>query len=126
MGCSEFAPRSSTPPPGKRTESRPARPWYPSAETLKPHLARIPSLKSRQRLLSSARRWQWNCFVHPQFRVSQNPTKLPKKQGANWVKWILIAAGPLVLALVLLVVFTLVIAEFLGELEQGNNDFRSR
>lgn len=29
-----------------------------------------------------------------------------EKQGANWLKWILIAAGPLVLALVLLIVFT--------------------
>lgn len=40
------------------------------------------------------------------FRSESEPSEAAEKQGANWVKWILIAAGPLVLALVLLVVFT--------------------
>ena len=34
------------------------------------------------------------------------PSEAAEKQGANWMKWILIGAGPVVLALVLLVVFT--------------------
>lgn len=34
------------------------------------------------------------------------PDEEAERQGAKWIKWILIAAGPLVLALVLLVVFT--------------------
>ena len=34
------------------------------------------------------------------------PSEAVEKQSANWMKWILIAAGPVVLALVLLVVFT--------------------
>jgi TonB family protein len=34
------------------------------------------------------------------------PSEAAEKQGANWVKWMLIAAGPVVLGLVLLVVFT--------------------
>jgi protein TonB len=33
------------------------------------------------------------------------PSEAAEKQGAKWVKWILIAAGPAVLALVLLIVF---------------------
>jgi protein TonB len=41
-------------------------------------------------------------YVHSE----SEPDEAAEKQGANWVKWILIAAGPLVLALVLLVVFT--------------------
>jgi protein TonB len=38
--------------------------------------------------------------------AESEPDEAAEKQGANWIKWILIAAGPLVLALVLLVVFT--------------------
>ena len=34
------------------------------------------------------------------------PSEAAEKQGANWMKWILIGAGPVVLALVLLIVFT--------------------
>jgi TonB family protein len=34
------------------------------------------------------------------------PNEAAEKQGANWMKWILIGAGPVVLALVLLIVFT--------------------
>ena len=34
------------------------------------------------------------------------PSEVVEKQSANWLKWVLIAAGPVVLALVLLVVFT--------------------
>jgi protein TonB len=34
------------------------------------------------------------------------PSEAAEKQGSNWLKWILIGAGPVVLALVLLVVFT--------------------
>jgi len=34
------------------------------------------------------------------------PSEAAEKQGAKWVKWMLIAAGPVVLGLVLLVVFT--------------------
>ncbi|HEY1578540.1 MAG TPA: TonB family protein [Terracidiphilus sp.] len=43
-------------------------------------------------------------FRSTQFHAEQS--EAAEKQGANWVKWILIAAGPLVLALVLLIVFT--------------------
>lgn len=40
------------------------------------------------------------------FKPESEPDEAAEKQGAKWVKWILIAAGPVVLALVLLVVFT--------------------
>lgn len=40
------------------------------------------------------------------FKPEPEPDEAAEKQGAKWVKWILIAAGPVVLALVLLVVFT--------------------
>ena len=43
-------------------------------------------------------------FRSTQFHAEHS--EAAEKQGANWVKWILIAAGPLVLALVLLIVFT--------------------
>ena len=34
------------------------------------------------------------------------PSEAAERQGANWLKWVLIGAGPIVLALVLLIVFT--------------------
>lgn len=43
------------------------------------------------------------------FRASQMPREISEeaeRQGTNWLKWILIGAGPVVLALVLLIVFT--------------------
>jgi protein TonB len=43
------------------------------------------------------------------FRASQMPHEISEeaeRQGTNWLKWILIGAGPVVLALVLLIVFT--------------------
>ena len=45
-------------------------------------------------------------FRSSQVHAESEPDEAAEKQGANWVKWILIAAGPMVLALVLLVVFT--------------------
>ena len=48
---------------------------------------------------------RWNCSVRS-IHTESEPDEAAEKQGANWIKWILIAAGPLVLALVLLVVFT--------------------
>jgi periplasmic protein TonB len=38
--------------------------------------------------------------------TDSEPSEAAEKQGTNWIRWILIAAGPMVLALVLLVVFT--------------------
>ena len=40
------------------------------------------------------------------FRAESEPDEAAEKQGAKLVKWILIAAGPIVLGLVLLIVFT--------------------
>ena len=45
-------------------------------------------------------------FRSSTFKAESEPDEAAEKKGANWVKWILIAAGPLVLALVLLIVFT--------------------
>jgi protein TonB len=45
-------------------------------------------------------------FRSHQVQKESEPDEAAEKRGANWIKWILIAAGPLVLALVLLVVFT--------------------
>ncbi len=45
-------------------------------------------------------------FRTSQSHVASDPDEAAEKRGANWVKWILIAAGPVVLGLVLLVVFT--------------------
>ena len=39
-------------------------------------------------------------------QTDSQPDEEAEKQGANWIKWILIAAGPMVLGLMLLVVFT--------------------
>jgi TonB family protein len=45
-------------------------------------------------------------FRSSQHRGESEPNEAAEKQGAKWMKWILIAAGPMVIALVLLVVFT--------------------
>ena len=45
-------------------------------------------------------------FRSATFRQESEPDEAAEKQGAKWIKWILIGAGPVVLALVLLIVFT--------------------
>jgi periplasmic protein TonB len=45
-------------------------------------------------------------FRSSQLHTDSEPSEAAEKQGTNWIKWILIAAGPMVVALVLLVVFT--------------------
>jgi TonB family protein len=45
-------------------------------------------------------------FRSSQLHTESEPDEAAEKQGTKWIKWILIAAGPMVLALVLLVVFT--------------------
>lgn len=45
-------------------------------------------------------------FRSTTFRAESEPDEAAEKQGAKWIKWILIAAGPVVLGLILLIVFT--------------------
>ena len=103
--AANLRPAPPAPTPIKRAESRP-RP------------ALVPERRKATRLLAL-------CLVLKQlaapaverpavavelFRSSlhteSEPDEAVEKQGAKWIKWILIAAGPMVLALVLLVVFT--------------------
>jgi protein TonB len=93
------------PIPDKRTESRPRPALVPERR----------KTEAQPRTVSSPETATSSSIERPPvavelFRSSvhteSEPDEAAEKQGANWIKWILIAAGPLVLALVLLVVFT--------------------
>jgi periplasmic protein TonB len=93
------------PMPEKRTESRPRPALVPERR----------KTEAQPRTVSSPETATSSSIERPPvavelFRSSvhteSEPDEAAEKQGANWIKWILIAAGPLVLALVLLVVFT--------------------
>jgi protein TonB len=88
----EPRPRPALVPERRKTEVAAPRPLPTSEAAPAPAIERPPVAVDLFR----------SSYVHSE----SEPDEAAEKQGANWVKWILIAAGPLVLALVLLVVFT--------------------
>lgn len=92
------------PVPTKRTEARPRPSLVPERKRTEPtsHTSALdtPAVPIERPPVSV------DLFRSSSVQSKSEPDEAAEKQGANWVKWILIAAGPLVLALVLLVVFT--------------------
>ncbi len=87
----EVRPRPALVPERKKTDAMPR--VTPSLETaVAPAIERPPVAV--------------DLFRNSQPHVESEHDEADEKRGANWVKWILIAAGPVVLGLVLLVVFT--------------------
>jgi periplasmic protein TonB len=94
------------PPPGKKTESRPRPSLVPERRNPEPTPRPIPSFEKPPTPAIERPPVAVELFRSSTILSESEPDEAAEKQGANWVKWILIAAGPLVLALVLLVVFT--------------------
>lgn len=94
------------PPPGKKTESRPRPSLVPERRNPEPTPRPIPSFEKPPTPAIERPPVAVELFRSSTILSDSEPDEAAEKQGANWVKWILIAAGPLVLALVLLVVFT--------------------
>lgn len=99
--------RAPLPPqPNKRTESRPRPALVPERRNAEPAPRPIPSFEKPATPAIERPPVAVELFRSSTILRESEPDEAAERQGANWVKWILIAAGPLVLALVLLVVFT--------------------
>jgi protein TonB len=98
--------RAPLPPtPDKRTESRPRPALVPERRKTEAQPRTGPSLETAT--VSTIERPPVAVeLFRSSFHAESEPDEAAEKRGANWVKWILIAAGPVVLGLVLLVVFT--------------------
>jgi protein TonB len=94
------------PTPSKRTESRPRPALVPERRKTEAVPRAIPSLETPAVPAIERPPVAVELFRSSGIQTETEPDEAAEKQGANWVRWILIAAGPLVLALVLLVVFT--------------------
>ncbi|WP_348262542.1 TonB family protein [Telmatobacter sp. DSM 110680] len=94
------------PPPGKRAETRPRPALVPERRNPEPAPRPISSFEKPAAPAIERPPVAVELFRSSAILSDSEPDEAAEKQGANWVKWILIAAGPLVLALVLLVVFT--------------------
>ncbi len=100
-------PPVAPPQPAKLPESRPRPALVPERRKTEAAAPRpIPSLEAAPAPAIERPPVAVDLFRSSYVRSESEPDEAAEKQGANWVKWILIAAGPLVLALVLLVVFT--------------------
>ena len=94
------------PPTAKRAEMRPRPALVPERRKTEAAPRAIPSLEKPAVAAIERPPVAVELFRSSLLQTESEPDEAAEKQGANWVKWILIAAGPLVLALVLLVVFT--------------------
>lgn len=93
-------------PPVKRPESRPRPSLVPDRRKSEPAVSVTPVVEETAAPAIERPPIATELFRSSHFKSESEPNEAAEKQGAKWVKWILIAAGPLVLALVLLVVFT--------------------
>ncbi len=99
--------RAPMPPsPTKRTEARPRPALVPERRKVEATPRAIPSLEKPAVPAIERPPVATELFRASFVQSEAEPDEAAEKQGANWIKWILIAAGPLVLGLVLLVVFT--------------------
>ncbi len=92
--------------PNRRTEARPRPALVPERRKSDATPRVTPGLDAMMTPLIDRPPVAVDLFRSSQLQTESEPDEAAEKQGANWIKWILIAAGPLVLALVLLVVFT--------------------
>ncbi|MGA9585086.1 MAG: TonB family protein [Terracidiphilus sp.] len=104
--AANLRPAAAVAPPVRRPEPRPRPALVPERRKTEP----MPRPMSSQEVAPAAPIERppvaVDLFRSPQVQKESEPDEAAEKRGANWVKWILIAAGPLVLALVLLLVFT--------------------
>lgn len=92
--------------PVKKPESRPRPSLVPDRRKIEPAVRVAPVVEETPAPVIERPPIAAELFRSSQFKSESEPNEAAEKQGAKWVKWILIAAGPLVLALVLLIVFT--------------------
>ncbi len=97
---------SAAPAPVKRPEARPRPALVPERRKTEPMSRPMPSPEAAPAPSVERPPVAVDLFRSHQVQKESEPDEAAEKRGANWIKWILIAAGPLVLALVLLVVFT--------------------
>jgi periplasmic protein TonB len=97
---------SPSPQPVKKPETRPRPALVPERRKNDPAPRAIPGLDAAPAPAIERPPVAVDLFRSTQVKSESEPDEAAEKRGANWIKWILIAAGPVVLALVLLVVFT--------------------
>jgi protein TonB len=96
----------AAPQPSKRADSRPRPALVPERRKAEAATRATPSMDAASAPAIERPPVAVDLFRSSYVQSASEPDEAAEKQGANWVKWILIAAGPLVLGLVLLVVFT--------------------
>jgi TonB family protein len=96
--------RAQAPP--SRPDARPRPALVPERKKTEAAPRPIPSLDAAPSPAIERPPVAVDLFRHSQAHSEPEDDEAAEKQGAHWIKWILIAAGPVALALVLLVVFT--------------------
>ena len=104
--AANLRPAAAVAPPVRRPEARPRPALVPERRKTEPMPRPMPSQEVAPAAPIERPPVAVDLFRSPQVQKESEPDEAAEKRGANWVKWILIAAGPLVLALVLLLVFT--------------------
>jgi periplasmic protein TonB len=99
--------RAQPPPqPTKRPESRPRPALVPERPKAEAVSRSVPSMDAAPSPAIERPPVSVDLFRSSYAHSGSEPDEAAEKKAANWMKWILIAAGPLVLGLVLLVFFT--------------------
>jgi len=103
--AANLRPAPPPPTPIKRAESRPRPALVPERRKVEAPTRTASSLDATPTPAIERPPVAVELF-RSSLHTESEPDEAVEKQGAKWIKWILIAAGPMVLALVLLVVFT--------------------
>jgi protein TonB len=103
--AANLRPAPPAPTPIKRAEPRPRPALVPERRKTESQ-PRVSSLDATAAPAIERPPVSVELFRSSQAHTESEPDEAAEKQGAKWIKWILIAAGPMVIALVLLVVFT--------------------
>ncbi len=104
--AANLRPAPPAPTPIKRAEPRPRPALVPERRKVETPTRSVSSLDATPAPAIERPPVAVELFRSSQLHTESEPDEAVEKQGAKWIKWILIAAGPMVLALVLLVVFT--------------------
>jgi protein TonB len=104
--AANLRPAPAVPTPIKRAEARPRPALVPERRKSDATPRSVPSPEATAAPAVERPAVAVELFRSSQLHTVSEPSEAAEKQGAKWIKWILIAAGPMVLALVLLVVFT--------------------
>jgi len=104
--AANLRPAPPAPTPIKRADPRPRPALVPERRKTEAPVRTVPSLDATAAPAIERPPVAVELFRSSQLQTEPEPNEAAEKQGAKLMKWILIAAGPMVLALVLLVVFT--------------------